>query len=514
VDGEWYYHRISASAPIGRSDDFCRAYCVRTCISALASIIHGDIKGSNILISDRLVACLADFGLAALSYAGQLDTRSASERSLRWLAPEIMDPETSGLVKAAISPESDVYAFGVTVWEIFTGKVPFDDFQHDAAVMNRVLKGLRPPRPTSPESHGLDDNVWQLIQRCWHHDWRQRPDFRSVIRSCMGRNNGSYHVDLGHVGRTIPRTPVASFFNGAPSDALSRALSEWTASYVWRMCTTGLSLSPVYAAPGGFIRPRPDQLLASVHSVFVSASLEPRVVSLAVWYLTRLPVFFGEPALEREDEMRFREELLKARKDSPNSDWELSAVFRLVVLGVMLASKRLYGGHALPNETWHRISQISVPDLKRLGSPAEKLLPYDLSLTEDEWRGWISQLMTSHSSLSSSGFPQSGHHFVTRSSMTDPTLVYRELEKLSQQANAATRKSQRGYAYTMPMPGAVSMERVLNISSPATFLGGPLTDDVEELGRHSRIPFPTAVNMHRSRNTTAPSTFPDGQWTM
>ncbi|OCH85408.1 kinase-like protein, partial [Obba rivulosa] len=143
-------------------------------------IVHGDIKGSNILINEKLIACLADFGLAALSYTEQPNTRSIVGSSLRWSAPEIMNPEAFALHTAAMTRQTDVFAFGVTTWEIFTGKTPFCETPLDATVILRISQGNRPGRPSPADSHGLDDELWDMIDRCWQADYRARPEINDV----------------------------------------------------------------------------------------------------------------------------------------------------------------------------------------------------------------------------------------------------------------------------------------------------------------------------------------------
>ncbi|KAJ7620606.1 kinase-like domain-containing protein [Mycena polygramma] len=79
-------------------------------------IVHGDLRGANILINEDWSACLADFGLSAFSDAtASMTTNRAG--SLYWMAPELLDPERFGN-KFSRTPASDVYAFACVCLEV------------------------------------------------------------------------------------------------------------------------------------------------------------------------------------------------------------------------------------------------------------------------------------------------------------------------------------------------------------------------------------------------------------
>lgn len=86
----------------------------------------------------------------------------------------------------------------------------------------------------------------------------------------------------------------------------------------------------------------------------MSTLLQPSAVLLALWYIARLPVFFGAAGLgpEHVKERRFRVELLgDSRGNVDGESAEGTATFRLVVLGFMLANKWL-DDHTFSNKTW------------------------------------------------------------------------------------------------------------------------------------------------------------------
>ncbi|KAK0439497.1 kinase-like domain-containing protein [Desarmillaria tabescens] len=121
-------------------------------------IVHADIRGANILVTDDFRCCLADFGLAlAVETPSSASSNSSISGSLRWLAPEILDFH---LFDPRYLTARDVYAFGCTVVEIFTGKPPYPHIHHDSAIIHEVLtKRNHPKRPSL-----VVDELWELIK--------------------------------------------------------------------------------------------------------------------------------------------------------------------------------------------------------------------------------------------------------------------------------------------------------------------------------------------------------------
>ncbi|KAF8169200.1 kinase-like domain-containing protein [Mycena galopus ATCC 62051] len=122
------------------------------------NIVHGDLRGANILIKQDWSACLTDFGLSTFSDAtATMSTTRAG--SFYWMAPELLLPERFGL-KFARTPATDVYAFGCVCFELYTERPPFSAWPEPAVLM-KVLEGERPERPTGPPM--MTDTLWQHI---------------------------------------------------------------------------------------------------------------------------------------------------------------------------------------------------------------------------------------------------------------------------------------------------------------------------------------------------------------
>uniref|UniRef100_A0A0W0FW06 Protein kinase domain-containing protein n=1 Tax=Moniliophthora roreri TaxID=221103 RepID=A0A0W0FW06_MONRR len=139
-------------------------------------VVHGDIRGANVLVTNDLHCCLADFGLAVAVESQAITSSSHGIRgSVRWLAPEMIDP--SSFVGADASAR-DVFAFACTVLEIVTGKAPFSNQLVEPAVIFHVMSGRRPERP---QDVWCPDEVWCLIERCWAQYPRDRPSARDIL---------------------------------------------------------------------------------------------------------------------------------------------------------------------------------------------------------------------------------------------------------------------------------------------------------------------------------------------
>jgi serine/threonine protein kinase/Flp pilus assembly protein TadD len=104
-------------------------------------VLHRDVKPANMLVADGDVVKLADFGLARLESHG--DTLTGSGEILGTLA--YMAPEQISGKKIPLSRRTDIYALGVTLYEVLTGRRPFDG--DSAATMMQKIQTDDPPRP-------------------------------------------------------------------------------------------------------------------------------------------------------------------------------------------------------------------------------------------------------------------------------------------------------------------------------------------------------------------------------
>ncbi|KAH7322148.1 kinase-like domain-containing protein [Rhizoctonia solani] len=156
--------------------------CIQVCegLSHLheIGIIHGDLKGSNILVSRGGIPVLIDFGNSILKNRTLKFTESTngSAFTLGWSAPEFF--KKNGICQC--TKATDVYALGMTIYEVIAGKRPYDGIAFPG-VIKLVSEKTPPERPTCiPPGHENGDMLWELLRHCWSYEPEARPSAAEV----------------------------------------------------------------------------------------------------------------------------------------------------------------------------------------------------------------------------------------------------------------------------------------------------------------------------------------------
>ncbi|XP_058771568.1 serine/threonine/tyrosine-protein kinase HT1-like isoform X2 [Vicia villosa] len=131
-------------------------------------VIHRDLKPENILIGEDSRLILADFGIACEEAV--CDLLADDPGTYRWMAPEMIKRKSYGR-------KVDVYSFGLILWELLTGTIPYEDMNPIQAAFAVVNKKLRPIIPPS-----CPPAMRALIEQCWSLQPDKRPDFWQIVK--------------------------------------------------------------------------------------------------------------------------------------------------------------------------------------------------------------------------------------------------------------------------------------------------------------------------------------------
>ncbi|KAH3731811.1 Serine/threonine-protein kinase STY46 [Pelomyxa schiedti] len=147
----------------------CIAEGMKFLHSQSPQIIHRDLTSANILLDQNGTPKIADFGISRFKVEVGDQTMTYIGNP-RWRAPEVTRGER-------YSSKVDVYSFGLILWELITGKLPFYDLDGTPASMH-AAKGKRPEMPSDCHPQWAE-----LIQLCWQDNPSRRPNFGQILET-------------------------------------------------------------------------------------------------------------------------------------------------------------------------------------------------------------------------------------------------------------------------------------------------------------------------------------------
>ena len=119
-----------------------------------------------------------------------MKTLTEESGTVSFMAPELLHSARFGLEKGVPSKEADIYALGMTMYQVLTGQWPFYPKQK-MEIVAAVISGKRPPKPKNAEEIGMTDVVWELMGKCWMEDRTKRLNILQVLRKfCIMTGEG------------------------------------------------------------------------------------------------------------------------------------------------------------------------------------------------------------------------------------------------------------------------------------------------------------------------------------
>lgn len=170
-------------------------------------MVHGDLKAANVMVSFDGTAMIADFGNAQLKDLTLKFTHTTNGAlSIRWAAPELLLGDDG----PQASKEADVYAFGMTVLEVVTGKVPFEDVSDKRLLVLIAIDKKGPPRPDT----GMSEDLWRILNACWIREPAERPVIASVQDRLQALLPPPHQVGLSHIDPSPPHSSTLGVKDG------------------------------------------------------------------------------------------------------------------------------------------------------------------------------------------------------------------------------------------------------------------------------------------------------------
>ncbi|KAF8608127.1 kinase-like protein [Ceratobasidium sp. AG-I] len=146
------------------------------------NVVHGDLKGANILVARDCTLKIADFGLTIVHEGNfQFSATDPGGGTMRWMAPELFKEH------AKRTPQTDIYALGMTLLEIFTGKEPFHEVSGHLIPILVTQERKVPMRPNYLLTSSEQNNIfWEILTKCWAFEPDKRAEaaeLESLIKS-------------------------------------------------------------------------------------------------------------------------------------------------------------------------------------------------------------------------------------------------------------------------------------------------------------------------------------------
>jgi serine/threonine-protein kinase len=226
VDGETLDHRLrQGPLPLAQALD-----CIAQALSALDfahthGVVHRDIKPANIMLTPSGVVKVMDFGIAKATADNKLTMTGTTMGSVYYMSPE----QIQGV--ATLDGRADIYSIGVTLYELVTGKRPFDGESQYSIMAAHLEKSPVPPIALDPRlPRALNDAILMAVAK----DPNARFQTAAAFRNALAGVAAAIQAPIAPVAAAAP--PAAPAVAAAPRP---QAIAAPSKSKRWLWMTVG-----------------------------------------------------------------------------------------------------------------------------------------------------------------------------------------------------------------------------------------------------------------------------------
>ncbi|TDI73571.1 MAG: serine/threonine protein kinase [Bacteroidetes bacterium] len=173
-----------------------------------AGIVHRDMKPANIMVTERGEIKILDFGIAKLSEGIDLTKTGSTVGTAAYMSPEQAKGES-------VDRRSDIWSVGVLLYEMITGKQPFDG-SYEAALIYGIVNA-----PHDPIDVEMPDGLSELIDRCLSKDPKNRFDSSVELSEALGAFTSSSSSGITVAAPAAAAVPAASAVTGSETTVLA-----------------------------------------------------------------------------------------------------------------------------------------------------------------------------------------------------------------------------------------------------------------------------------------------------
>lgn len=253
------------------------------------NIIHRDVKTENIMLTEDGKIKITDFGLAKLRTASQVTNTGSTVGTAAYMSPEQIRGEE-------INMQSDIFSFGVVLYELTTGRLPFRG-EHQAALSYSIVH--EEPVAVGSLREKIPPSLMEIIAKCLSKDKADRYQSCEVLA-----------VDLQKVSQEI-----TGFVGSGTTEPARKGMSGWIMLVgVLLLVTLGVILYFVFASTGKSTSTRPSIAVLYVENLTGSPQYDSFSVGLTEEITSELSNIPGLQVVSRNDVVQFRGKTVDMRE--------------------------------------------------------------------------------------------------------------------------------------------------------------------------------------------------------